>query len=92
MTKPRRIVEREEELEKMIAIISAIDDAILGRAKKDVSHYEIETSLGKRRLDKIPLPELLKTRDYYYEKIAQLRNEIRRENSRSASRQVLVRF
>jgi hypothetical protein len=83
--------ELKEELERAKAIYRAIDQAVKGRVDTDVSSFEIQTNLGKRRLDKIPLPELLKTRDYYQKEITRLEAKLRR-GQMPAARQVLVRF
>jgi hypothetical protein len=83
--------EVKAELEKAKAIYRAIDEAVAGRVNADVDSFEIQTNLGKRRLDKIPLTELLKTRDYYQKEITRLEARLRR-GEMPAARQVLVRF
>jgi hypothetical protein len=78
-------------LERAREISRAIDSTLAGRVGKDVSSFEIETNLGRRRLDKIPLPELLKAKDYYQKEIARLEERLKRGDLPPA-RQVLVRF
>jgi hypothetical protein len=85
------VEEVKEALERAREISRAIDATIAGRVGSDVSSFEIETNLGKRRLDKIPLKELLEARTYYQKEIARLEARVRRGDLPSA-RQVLVRF
>jgi hypothetical protein len=85
------VEEVKEALERAREISAAIDSTIAGRVGSDVASFEIETNLGKRRLDKIPLPELLKAKDYYQKEIARLEARMRRGDLPSP-RQVLVRF
>jgi hypothetical protein len=78
-------------LERAREISRAIDSTLAGRVGSDVSSFEIETNLGRRRLDKIPLSELLKAKDYYQKEIARLEERLKRGDLPPA-RQVLVRF
>ena len=92
MTEPKREIDRKKYLAGLKDIFDAIEKTILGRATDDVQHYEIETSVGKRRLDKIKLPDLLTSRDYYMAAIRRVEAEIERETQGPGARHVLVRF
>ncbi len=71
----------EAQLEQAKKIFAAIDDTILGRVVADVHSYEIQTNLGRRRLDKISMTELIKARSYYRDEIGRLEALVRRGSS-----------
>lgn len=79
------------QLEQARRILAAIDETIAGRVIEDVHSYEIQTNLGTRRLDKIPMGDLLKARSYYRDEISRLEAVQARGNSPRA-RMVVVEF
>lgn len=60
----------QEHLEKMIDLLAK---ALEGTAEEAVKSYELQTEAGRRKIEKIPLPELFKLRESYIQKLDSLK-------------------
>lgn len=78
-------------IKKREAAIKAIDSKLSGKVSDDVASYEIWTDLGKRRIDKVSMRDLMALRKIYVTELSKLKEKLG-EMRGIRSRQVLVRF
>lgn len=78
-------------IEEREAIVKAIDLQLSGKMTDDVAAYEIWTDLGKRRIDKVSMRDLMAMRKLYVTELSKLKEKLA-EMRGLRSRQVLVRF
>ena len=83
------IKDPKKQLAHVKKVLDAIEKTIEGRIVDDVEGYEISTPSGKRRLDKIPMSELIIIREKYYNELERLK---KMTSGKKFSRQVVMRF
>ncbi len=75
-------------LAKYLSFVEAIDAALLGKATED----QLKIVIGQDSVERIPLPHLLRMRDYYLAEIAALRRALRIRNGGKPFGTILTRF
>lgn len=89
--KEEEIEDLKEEIESLKVMITAVDDRIAGRVESDVKSYEIESDLGKRKLEKLNFADLMRARNQYRGELRRAKSKLSRLEAKS-SRMVLVRL
>ena len=88
-----QINEVKEEIKNLEGIIKAIDDRIAGRVESDIKSYEVESDLGKRRVEKLNFNDLMKARNTYRGELRRAKAKLKNlESDKPKSRMVLVRL
>ena len=83
------IKSREKQLKHVRSVLESIEKTIEGRILDDVESYEIGTPSGKRRINKIPMTELIVIREKYFNELKRLENQA---GGKKRSRQILMRL
>jgi hypothetical protein len=79
----RRIKELKEKIKK-------IEDKVEGKILDDVDSYELQSDLGRRRVDRVRIKDMMSVRDRYKQELAVLEDRLRR--CKTGAKQILMRF
>ena len=92
------IKETSSEVKRLKKLIKELDIKISEKVESDISHYKIETDLGKREVSKVSMKDLIHLRNSYKKELKEKERELSRmeksmrERSQKRSNTVLVRL
>ncbi|MFK7827921.1 MAG: hypothetical protein AB8G05_27480 [Oligoflexales bacterium] len=76
---PEKIEELKTEITRVKGVIASIDKTIAERIDVDISRYETQSDIGRRRIDKTPISDLRKLKADYRRELVALKVELIRE-------------
>lgn len=87
MNKPE-LIKRIKDLKKKI---KSIEDKVDIKVNEDIDSYELQSDLGRRRIDKLKLKELLNVRAEYRSELVLLEGQLQQIEAKGA-KNILMRF
>jgi hypothetical protein len=87
MNKPE-LVKRIKDLKKKI---KSIEDKVDIKVSEDIDSYELQSDLGRRRIDKLKLKDLLNVRAEYRSELVLLEGQLQQIEAKGA-KNILMRF